>query len=105
MSAVLSAPSVETKPSTMRKFLVALATVMPCSCTMAGRRGSASCSLFCTCTWAMSGSVPWAKLSVMLIAPLLSLDELKYSRWSMPLSCCSITCTTVVCAVSADAPG
>ena len=32
------------------------------------------------------------------------LDE-KYSRWSSPLICCSITCVTVFSTVFADAPG
>src|ERR1700678_1823513 len=41
----------------------------------------------------------------MVMLPSLSLSDEKYSRWSMPDSCCSITCTTVLCTVSAEAPG
>src|SRR4051794_4459239 len=37
--------------------------------------------------------------------PSLVLAEEKYLRWSRPLSCCSITWTTVLCTVSAEAPG
>ena len=104
-SLLLSVLSLDTKPSTSSKFFVALATVTPCCCTTCGSRGCASCSLFCTCTCAMSGLVPWAKFSVMVMLPSLSLSDERYSRLSMPLSCCSITCTTVLCTVSAEAPG
>ena len=37
----------------------------------------ASCSLFCTCTWAMSGSASGLKVSVICAVPELSLlDEM-----------------------------
>ena len=48
---------------------------MPCCCTMPGSSEVASCSLFCTCTWAMSGSVPVSKVSVTDTEPLESLVE------------------------------
>ena len=38
----------ENRPTTIRKFLVALATRTPCCCTSWGRRGVARASLFCT---------------------------------------------------------
>ncbi len=59
----------------IRKFLVDLTTEIPCRCTTWGRSGVASCNLFCTCTWATFGSVPAAKVSVMLTAPAESLLE------------------------------
>src|SRR5690606_39351760 len=52
---------------------LALFTEMPCCCTIEGRRAVASCSLFCTCTWAMSGSVPVLKVRVTETEPLESL--------------------------------
>ena len=68
-------PSSDTKARTTRKFLVALATRTPCFCTASGNSGVASCSLFCTCTWAMSGSVPASKVRVMVAWPEESLVE------------------------------
>ncbi len=61
--------SLETKPSTMRKLRADFATCTPCCCTATGSRGSASCSLFCVCTCAMSGSVPASKVSVTVAWP------------------------------------
>ena len=55
--------------------MLALLTLMPCCCTTAGSSGVAACSLFCTCTCAVSGSVPVLKVSVMPTAPLESLVE------------------------------
>ncbi|MNY83101.1 hypothetical protein D3C86_2256330 [compost metagenome] len=49
--------------------------------------------------------VPVSKVRVMLTRPLEADDELKYSRWSMPVSCCSMTWVTAFSAVSALAPG
>ena len=66
-------PSSDTKPTTIRKPELALLTLMPCCCTTCGSAGMASCSLFCTCTWAMSGSVPFWNVSVMVAAPFDSL--------------------------------
>lgn len=77
MSEFVIRPSVETKPTTIRKLLVDLATRMPCCCTVCGRRGTASCTLFCTCTCAVSGLVPWAKVSVMVALPSLEALEEK----------------------------
>jgi hypothetical protein len=54
-----------------------LATLMPCRCTSCGSSGMASCSLFCTCTWAMSGLVPLSKVRVMVAWPLDELLEEK----------------------------
>src|SRR5258706_15198421 len=97
--------SLDTKPAASRYPLLDLVTRMPVCCTCAGSNGVASCSLFCTCTCAMSGLVPAAKVSVMVAWPeSKELDE-KYDRRSRPLICCSITCTTVFSTVSAEAPG
>ena len=49
---------------------LALRTVMPCCCTCCGSRDSACCTRFCTCTWAVSGLVPGAKLTVICDWPL-----------------------------------
>ncbi|MNU11380.1 hypothetical protein D3C72_2591820 [compost metagenome] len=51
---------------------MAFDTTRPCCVTAEGSSGVASCSLFCTCTWAMSGSVPLRKVSVMLMPPVES---------------------------------
>ncbi len=69
-------PSSETSATTSRKFFTALVTRMPCCCTSWGNSGVASCSLFCTCTWAMSGSVPCSKVTVISMLPSELLDEL-----------------------------
>ena len=58
-----------------RKFRVDLTTWSPCRCTIWGSSGVASCSLFCTCTWAMFGSVPALNVRLMLSAPAESLLE------------------------------
>lgn len=68
-------PSVETTPTTMRKFFTALVTRIPWRCTSCGSSGMASCSLFCTWTWAMSGSVPCSKVTVMVMLPSELLSE------------------------------
>ncbi len=105
MSNLFMLLSVETKPTTIRKELVDLVTCTPLCCTGAGSSGVANCSLFCTCTWAIFGSVPVAKVSEVVDTPVSSVVDDMYSRLSIPLICCSITCTTVFCMVSADAPG
>ena len=51
----------ETKPSDHQEAGLALLTLTPCCCTTCGSSGIASCSLFCTCTCAMSGSVPFVE--------------------------------------------
>ena len=68
-----------------------LVTRMPCCCTSCGSSGCASDSLFCTCTWAVSGLVPWRNVSVMDMLPSELLSEEMYSRPSRPFICCSIT--------------
>ncbi|MOA50571.1 hypothetical protein D3C78_1736010 [compost metagenome] len=68
-------PSSETRPITSRKLRTALVTRMPCCWTSCGSSGVASCSLFCTCTWAMSGSTPWLKVAVMVMLPSELLSE------------------------------
>ena len=68
-------PSVETRPIAIRNELLDLVTRMPSCCTWAGSSGTASCSLFCTWTWAMSGLVPGANVRVMVACPVLSLLE------------------------------
>ncbi len=70
-------PSVETKPTICRKPLRDLLTLRPCRWTACGSDGIASCSLFCTCTCAMSGSVELSKVSEIVAPPLASLlDEM-----------------------------
>ncbi|MCY1497196.1 hypothetical protein D9M68_311540 [compost metagenome] len=60
---------------TSRKFFTDLVTRMPCCCTSCGSSGVASCSLFCTCTCAVSGLVPCSKVAVMVIEPSELLSE------------------------------
>jgi hypothetical protein len=98
-------PSAETNPTTIRKSLVDLFTRTPWSCTACGSSGSASCSLFCVCTWAMSTLVPAWKVSVTVAAPVESDDDDMYSRPSSPVIFCSITWVTESSTVFADAPG
>ena len=52
---------------------VDLVTVTPCCCTDSGSSDSTCESLFCVWTWAVSASVPFSKVSVMLALPA---DEL-----------------------------
>ena len=105
MSRPFMLPSVETKPTMRKKFLVALLTLMPWAVTSAGNCASASCSLFCTCTWAMLGSVPCLKVQSISIVPFDWVEEEMYSSPSSPESCCWIGLTTVWSTVSAEAPG
>ena len=81
-----------------------LVTVTPVDCTVSGSLDWACCSLFCTGTWAMSGSVPEAKVSVTWAEPEDVLLEFMYSRLSSPVMFCSITCVTEFSVVCADAP-
>ncbi|CAI2486596.1 Uncharacterised protein [Serratia ficaria] len=99
------APLSEVKAATIRKLLEAFCTLMPWFCTACGSSGIASCSLFCTCTWAMSGSVPVAKVRVTVALPAASLLDDMYIRPSRPFMFCSITWVTVSCTVLASAPG
>ncbi|MCY1482990.1 hypothetical protein D9M68_165600 [compost metagenome] len=75
MSNLFMLLSADTKPITIRNALVDLVTRTPDCCTCAGSNGTASCSLFCTCTWAMFGSVPLANVSVVVDWPVSSLVE------------------------------
>ncbi|MCY1237380.1 hypothetical protein D9M72_500730 [compost metagenome] len=75
MSNLFMLLSADTKPITIRNALVDLVTRTPDCCTWAGSNGTASCSLFCTCTWAMFGSVPLANVSVVVDWPVSSLVE------------------------------
>ncbi len=60
-----------------RKLTRVLATTTPCCCTCWGRRGEAAVTLFCTCTWAMSGLTPAWKVAVMVTWPVEALVEEK----------------------------
>ncbi|MNR27555.1 hypothetical protein D3C85_1448320 [compost metagenome] len=53
-----------------RKLADDLSTFTPCWVTAAGRRGVARDRRFCTSTWASSGLVPCAKLTVIEPVPL-----------------------------------
>src|SRR5690606_41224504 len=97
--------SLERSPTTIREPLLALDPATPFCTTSEGRRGVASETLFCTWTWAMSGSVPVSKVRVIDTRPDELEVELKYSRLSMPVSCCSMTWVTACSAVRASAPG
>ncbi len=101
----LMEPSLELNAITIRKESEDLVTCTPCCCTSCGSSGVASCSLFCTCTWAMSGLVPGAKVIAIWALPAESLVEVMYSRLSMPFICCSITWVTESSTTFADAPG
>jgi hypothetical protein len=78
---------------------------MPCWLTSVGRRGWASVTRFWVCTAAMSALVPLRNVSVMVAEPSEADCEVKYSRLSSPVSCCSMTWVTVVSTVAALAPG
>lgn len=57
-----------------------LATVTPCCCTSCGSRLMAWLTLFCTCTWAISGLALWSKVTVMRACPDDELVDEKYNR-------------------------
>ncbi len=57
-----------------------LTTRMPDCWTCAGNSGTASCSLFWTCTCAMSAFVPGSKVMVVVDWPESSLVDAMYSR-------------------------
>ncbi|MET3363049.1 hypothetical protein ABIF60_004444 [Bradyrhizobium japonicum] len=80
MSLAASRPSSETKPSTIKKLAEDFTTLMPCCCTTCGSSGVASCSLFCTCTWAMSASAQLVKVSEICTWPVEVLDDDMYCR-------------------------
>jgi len=62
-------PSSEIRPTIISQFRVDLLTLTPWAATTSGRFAMASCSLFCTCAHARSGSVPGAKVSSMRDCP------------------------------------
>ena len=68
-------PSVEMKLTTIKKLLEVFCTLIPCCCTICGSWVVACCSLFCTCTWAMSGLVPGMKVRETETLPAESLWE------------------------------
>jgi hypothetical protein len=75
MSVRVMLPSREMNATTIRKPLRDLVTLTPWRCTSCGNSGMASCSLFCTCTCAMSGLVPLAKVRVIEAPPEESLVD------------------------------
>ena len=91
--------------TTIRKSLLALATVIPLLMTSCGRRLSARLTRFCTWTVAVSASVPLSKVREMFMLPLERDVELKYNRLSTLVSCCSMTEVTADSMTSALAPG
>ena len=60
---------------TMMKLRTDFTTVTPCCWTSCGNCDSASFSLFCTCTCAMSGSTPELNVRTIDAEPALSLVE------------------------------
>ena len=66
----------DTSPITIRKPDPDFWTVTPCRATGSGRLAFACASLFCTCTCAMSASVPSSKLSVIVAPPVEVVLEL-----------------------------
>ncbi len=57
------------------QLLLDLVTCIPSCWTICGKFGVASDSLFCTCTWATSGFVPGANVTVMVALPESSLVD------------------------------
>src|SRR6202011_5007943 len=80
-------------------------TCTPRRCTSSGRRGRASCSLFCVSICATLRSVPMLKVTVIVSFPSPVDWLLMYSMFSTPLISCSGGVATVRATVSADAPG
>ena len=105
MSCSFMLPSLETNAATIRKPLCALFTRTPCCCTTCGSNGVAVCSLFCTCTCAVSASVPLSKLMLTLAWPLDWLLEDMYIMPSRPCIACSMIWVTEFSTTCADAPG
>src|ERR1700722_16814694 len=66
---------VDDNAKNIKKLNVDLVTVTPACWTVMGRLGVANCNLFCTCTWARSGSVPGWKYNVTVDWPLALLLE------------------------------
>ena len=65
-------PSSEYSDTSSSRSVPALVTETPCAWTACGSCDIACCSLFCTCIWATSGSVPASKVSSTRAVP----DEL-----------------------------
>ena len=63
-------PSSDTNAATIKNPLDDLLTVTPCLCTASGKELVADCSLFCTCTWAVSGSMLLSKVKVTSAEPV-----------------------------------
>src|SRR3546814_13065042 len=76
-----------------------------CSSDLCGSSGIASCSLFWTCTWAMSPLVPVSKVSRIVAMPLDADCDEKYIRPSRPFLFCSMIWVTGSTPTLADAPG
>ena len=70
-------------------------TVTPCTTTGSGSDDCAILTLFCTCTVAMSISVPTANVMVKEYAPEDEELEDIYNIPSTPFTCCSIGIPTV----------
>jgi len=66
--------SVDTSAPTSRMLEVDRVTEMPADCTTSGSCDCTSCSLFCTCTCAMSGSMLLPKVRVTEARPVLEED-------------------------------
>ncbi len=82
-----------------------LSVVTPVRCTSAGSLGTTCATRFCTCTCALSRSVPTANVTVSVIRPSEVDCENVYSMSSTPLSCCSSGPATVSAMTLGLAPG
>jgi len=80
-------------------------TTRPVRRTSSGKRGRAIFTRLLTLKVAWSISVPTSNVEVIVNVPLESVLELKYSKFSIPLSSSSIGVATVFAIVSALAPG
>ena len=90
---------------TIRMSLERFCIIRPVRRTSSGKRGKAIFTRLLTLKVAWSTSVPTSKVAVIVSVPLESALELKYNRFSTPLSCSSIGAATVLVSVSALAPG
>ena len=73
--------------------------------TSSGSRGSACATRFCTCTWAMSTSVPIRNVTVSVRTPSAVACEDMYSMFSTPLICSSSGVATASASTRGLAPG
>ena len=89
----------------MTMLVDCFSTFTPCVRTSCGSIGIAMFTRFCVRTAARSGSVPIAKVTVRSSAPRSELDDVMYSMFSTPLTCCSIGAVTVSSSTEAFAPG